>query len=407
MKKLLMFLCMVIMAMLVVSLTACGGGGTSSSTSNNQAAPAIAKVRIWLTLSNNPDAPPVTTLTPEQTVQASIWARGTTEENLTFKVNLNYGDKFTTLATGVRTEGNSKAVAVGGLATPLESGEYTFQAVSGALGSIIGSTTFTVAQAAAESTSPTPAPVSTLSEQLDKATFSKYFLDMGLGRLPADAKSPQELQRNVANFKVGDPLTLYGTAIQEVKVTAKYYNVVSKQSVDAPAPPTPLKVGGFAGSSILDLPIGNYEYKVYVGGVLVGVFPFEVTQMPQTPASTTTPSATLSDQPDQATFRKYFSDMGLGRLPAGGQLPTDLQKNVTTFAAGDQISLYGDIIEECQLRTATYDVQAKKIIKEGGLPKPMKGGFAGAEPLDIPSGKYEFKVYVGSVLVAIFPFEVR
>ncbi len=107
-------------------------------------------------------------------------------------------------------------------------------------------------------------------------TFQKYFSEMGLGRLPADAKSPQELQRNVATFTAGDPLTLYGTAIQEVQVSAQYYNVATKQSADASAPPMPLKVGGFASSSILTLPVGKYEYKVYVANVLVAVFPFEV-----------------------------------------------------------------------------------------------------------------------------------
>ncbi len=265
MKRFLMFLSMVIIAMLVPGLAACGGGGTGgSTTSNNQpVAPAIAKVRIWLTLSNNPEGPPVTTLTPEQTVQANIWARGTTEETITFKVNLYYGDKLTTLAQNVRTEGSSNAIAVGALATPLEPGSYTFKAHSGGFGEVVGSLAITV---------------------------------------------------------------------------------------------------------------------------------------------TATP---LSEQPDKAAFNKYFSEMGLGKLPAGGQLPTDLQKNVTAFVAGDQITLYGNIIEECQVRTAIYDVQAKRVIKEGGLPKPMKGGFAGAEPLDIPSGKYEFKVYIGEVLVSVFPFEVR
>jgi hypothetical protein len=264
MRKYLTFLCVLIVATLVLGLAACGGGGAGSGTTSSQpAAPSIAKVKIWLTLSNNPDAPPVTMLTPEQTIQASIWARGTTEETVTFKVNLYYGDKLTTLAQNIRTEGSSKTVAVGALANPLEPGSYTFKAHSGSFGEVVGSLTIMVT-----------------------------------------------------------------------------------------APP-------------------------------------------------------LSEQPDKATFNKYFSDMGLGRLPAGGQLPNDLQKNVTTFTAGDQISLYGNIIEECQLRNAIYDVQAKKVVKEGGLPKPMKGGFAGAEPLDIPSGKYEFKVYVGSVLVAIFPFEVH
>jgi len=127
MKKQLLLSCLAVTVILIMTLTACGGdGGTTDSTPS---VPAIAKVRLWLSLSNNPDATQVTTLTPEQTVQASIWAKGTTEESISFKVNLNYGDKLTTLATNVRTEGSSKAVAVGGFASPLETGSYTFQAI--------------------------------------------------------------------------------------------------------------------------------------------------------------------------------------------------------------------------------------------------------------------------------------
>jgi hypothetical protein len=236
---------------------------------------------------------------------------------------------------------------------------------------------------------------------------------MGLGKMPADAKGPQDIQRNVTAFTAGDIFTLYGTVIQEVQISARYYNVATKESVDAGGPPTPLKIGGFGSSSTFNLSSGKYEYKVYVGDVLVGVFPFEVlaapaaTQTPQTPASTTTPSAMLSEQPDKVTFQKYFSEMGLGKIPTDGKFPQDLQRNATVFTAGDQICLYGNIILECQTRDAVYDVLAKKVIKEGGLPKPMTGGFAGWEPLTIPVGTYEYKVYVTDVLVAVFPFEVR
>ena len=397
--KVLIALCLVAV-ILVLGLSACGGGDGKTT------APAIAKVRMWITLSSDPDATPVTTLTPEQTVQASIWARGITAEDLTFKINLSYGDKLTTLATNVHTEGGGKAVAVGGFASPLEPGTYIFQAISGAFGGIIGSMTFTVASATAGSAPSATAPVPTLLEEPDMATFNKYFMNMGLGRMPPDAKSPQELQRNVAAFTAGDQLTLYGTVIQEVQISAKYYSVATKQSANAPAPPT-LKVGGFASSSILDLPIGKYEYKVYVGDVLVGVFPFEVlvastaTQTPQTP----TPP---SEQPDMATYQKYFSDLGIGKLPAKvTDLSTDLQKNATVFTAGDQICLYGMIIQECQVRDEFYDVAAQKVVQTGGLPKPMTGGFAGWESLTLPVGKYECKVYVGDILVGVFPFEVR
>ena len=100
--------------------------------------------------------------------------------------------------------------------------------------------------------------------------------------------------------------------------------------------------------------------------------------------------------------------MGLGKIPSGGQLPLDLQQNATVFTQGDQISLYFSVIQEVQVRTAIYDVEAKKVVKEGGFPGSLTPkNYAGAEPLTIPSGKYEYKVYTGDVLVAVFPFEVR
>lgn len=126
------------------------------------------------------------------------------------------------------------------------------------------------------------------------------------------------------------------------------------------------------------------------------------------PPTSAAPTATLSEQPDMATYHKYFSDLGIGRMPAGENVsPLELEKNVTVFKTTDQICLYGTIILECQLRSTMYDTAAGKVVEEGGLPKPMTGGFAGWEPMPVPAGKYEYKVYVGDVIVAIFPFEVQ
>lgn len=121
----------------------------------------------------------------------------------------------------------------------------------------------------------------------------------------------------------------------------------------------------------------------------------------------TTAVPSSSEQPDEATFIKYFSELGLGKVPSGAQFPTGFEKNATVFTSGDQIGLYGNTLIECSPRNIIYDTQAQKTVREGGFPKPMEGGFAGAEALDLPTGKYEYKVYVDDTLVAVFPFEVK
>ncbi|MCX7911843.1 MAG: hypothetical protein N2506_02610 [Dehalococcoidales bacterium] len=115
-----------------------------------------------------------------------------------------------------------------------------------------------------------------------------------------------------------------------------------------------------------------------------------------------------SEQPDSAAFKRYFKELGLGRMPAEVTNPPEqLERNVHIFAAGDQICLYGEIIRECRLRTAIYETSVDKLVRESGLPQPMSGGFAGWEPVDLSPGEYEYRVYVGETLVAVFPFEVR
>ncbi len=228
--------CLAFFVILVLLLGACGGSGSTGGGSTSST-PAIAKVRLWLTLSNNPDATQVTTLTPEQTVQASIWARGTTEENLTIKVNLTYNDQSHNPGDRRPNRRQRQGGRHRWFCCPAGAGRIYFPGHFRRLREYHRLTDFTVAPATAESPPPATPPVSTLPEQPDKATFQKYFFDMGLGRLPADAKSPQELQQNVATFTAGDQLTLYGTVIQEVQISARYYNVATKQSADAGGSP--------------------------------------------------------------------------------------------------------------------------------------------------------------------------
>jgi hypothetical protein len=78
------------------------------------------------------------------------------------------------------------------------------------------------------------------------------------------------------------------------------------------------------------------------------------------------------------------------------------------------MALWGNIIKDCPpSKYAIYDVKSGKVVKEGGLTLPtiqpgyQGTGFVSIETLSLPAGNYEYKVYVGSVLVAVFPFEVK
>jgi hypothetical protein len=118
----------------------------------------------------------------------------------------------------------------------------------------------------------------------------------------------------------------------------------------------------------------------------------------------------ISEQSNEETFNEYFTDIGLGILPPGGELPMDLHQNVEVFSrGGGQLCLYGTLTKDSSVATAIYDSAKKKYVAEKtAYPKTLeKGGFAGCSPVDMAAGKYEYKVYIGDTLVALLPFEVQ
>ena len=124
----------IVLVLLAITIIGCGQPSGPPGT------PSTVKVKMWATLSSDPNATPVTSLTSAQTVQASFWARGVTEESVRFKVNVNSSDgKFFTMAQDLLTEGSTKAIGIGALATPLKPDTYTFTAHSGAFGAVVGS----------------------------------------------------------------------------------------------------------------------------------------------------------------------------------------------------------------------------------------------------------------------------
>lgn len=121
----------------------------------------------------------------------------------------------------------------------------------------------------------------------------------------------------------------------------------------------------------------------------------------------------LSEQPDLAKFNEYLKKAELGKLPPGVQVgPPNFPILTKVFTAEDQFCSNLEIIKTIpasQIATAVYDVKAKIDIKPKSVfPMELKaGGTSGCEPLVYPAGKYEYKIYLEDILVAVLPFEVR
>ena len=119
----------------------------------------------------------------------------------------------------------------------------------------------------------------------------------------------------------------------------------------------------------------------------------------------------LSEQPDEAAFKDYFSELGLGKLPSGGSLPPDLKKKDNVFISDglDQLVIYGTLLKDAKLSSAVYDTKSKKNIREKTefAAVMKKGGFAGSEPVNLYPGLFEYKIWAADKLVGVFPFEVK
>lgn len=115
-----------------------------------------------------------------------------------------------------------------------------------------------------------------------------------------------------------------------------------------------------------------------------------------------------SEKPDSEVFEKYFLDIGLGKISSDGKFPEDIQQNVYIFSSNEQICLYGNITKEATISTAIFSLETNDfIIGKQEIPQPLKkGGFASCGRLNIPDGRYEYKVYIEDILVAVLPFEI-
>ncbi len=137
-----------------------------------------------------------------------------------------------------------------------------------------------------------------------------------------------------------------------------------------------------------------------------------------TPSATTpAPAAAnepLSEQPNQAKFDEYLSSIYLGKMAVGKKIGADgfpVETNAFTSGA-DQFCTMMQLkktIPSGSIATAIYDTVAKSYSEPKTVfPMELKaGGSGGCENLTQSAGKYEYKLYIENVLVAVLPFEVK
>jgi len=160
--------------------------------------------------------------------------------------------------------------------------------------------------------------------------------------------------------------------------------------------------------AIVILAAGGYYY--YVNYYQKPATPVSTTNIP---ATTSSPKTSLSEQPDTAKFNEYFTDAFLSKLAIGEQIGPGNSTKTTVFdLIKDQFctnfSLKKDIPSGL-MAGAVYDVTNKTYIQaKAAFPMELKqGGTSGCDTESWPAGKYENKIYVSDILVAVLPFKIK
>ncbi|MHB1377205.1 MAG: hypothetical protein ACYCXB_07265 [Candidatus Humimicrobiaceae bacterium] len=287
--------------------------------------------------------------------------------------------------------------------------------------------------AAAQTTAAETQSSEQLSEQPDKAKYDEYFTEFYIGKLPLDKDAnPSNIPIKTAVFIVSeDKFCTVWTQKKDISsgsLSSAIYDTIAKKDFQ---PKTvfsmALSAGGHMGSESLGCPSGKYEYKVYIDNILVIAVPFEVrfgettaSQTEATTAAETQGTEQLSGKPDNAKYDEYFTEFYIGKLPRGQQIPKGHLdtpgmpiKTALFIAAEDEFCVMGTIkkdIPSGSFYVAAYDTIAKRdYISKTPLPISFKVGTFGwaDDPINFPTGKFEYKIYIDDVLVAVVPFEVR
>ena len=121
---------------------------------------------------------------------------------------------------------------------------------------------------------------------------------------------------------------------------------------------------------------------------------------------------TLFERPNTEKFNEYLKEAYLAKLPAGAKFDPSGIIKTTTFTAGEKfcqsLSMKKDIPAN-SFGSEVYNIDTGEIVQsKSTFPQALKqGGSVGCEDLQYSAGKYEMKLYIDDILVAILPFEVK
>jgi len=103
----------------------------------------------------------------------------------------------------------------------------------------------------------------------------------------------------------------------------------------------------------------------------------------------------------------------LEKLPAGKKAgKSNVPVKTAVFTSGDQLCTNAIVVKTIpkgSFASVIYDVGAMKDVqpKKSSQYSLNPGTIFGCRPLNLTAGKYEYKAYIGSMLVVVLPFDFK
>ncbi|NTV36564.1 MAG: hypothetical protein HGA53_06380 [Anaerolineaceae bacterium] len=133
------------------------------------------------------------------------------------------------------------------------------------------------------------------------------------------------------------------------------------------------------------------------------------TEEPKLPTATYVRDTPVPVVVDDALFKEYFTEFGLGQLPAGAKAPDGIEKDKTEFTLGQDLCFYSVNVKQTKISYEIFDETTKNSVspKTIYLNPLVVGNNGDCVNIDVGAGNFEFRVYVKSVVAKVIKFTVK